>query len=66
MSAAVCLLGREGVDALSPLPPLQVDVEGWEWSVMQGAAGLIRSFTVDNIIMEYSPGESSTYQVGHV
>ncbi|EFJ41791.1 hypothetical protein VOLCADRAFT_98168 [Volvox carteri f. nagariensis] len=35
---------------------LKVDVEGWEWSVMQGAAGLLRGYLVENVIMEYSPG----------
>uniref|UniRef100_A0A7S0RQU5 Methyltransferase FkbM domain-containing protein n=1 Tax=Chlamydomonas leiostraca TaxID=1034604 RepID=A0A7S0RQU5_9CHLO len=35
---------------------MKVDVEGWEWSVMQGAAGLMAQRTVENIIMEYSPG----------
>jgi FkbM family methyltransferase len=35
---------------------LKVDVEGWEWSVLKGAAGLISGFNVENIIMEYSPG----------
>ncbi|GIL87966.1 hypothetical protein Vretimale_6338 [Volvox reticuliferus] len=35
---------------------LKVDVEGWEWSVMEGAAGLLEKYQVDNIIMEYSPG----------
>ena len=34
----------------------QVDVEGWEWSVMQGAAKLLEQYNVENIIMEYSPG----------
>ena len=36
---------------------LKVDVEGWEWGVFKGAAGLIRDYKVENIIMEYSPGE---------
>jgi FkbM family methyltransferase len=35
---------------------MKVDVEGWEWSVMMGAAGLLSKFNVENIIMEYSPG----------
>ena len=35
---------------------MKVDVEGWEWSVMKGAAGLFSLFNVENIIMEYSPG----------
>ena len=35
---------------------LKVDVEGWEWSVLKGAADLISGFNVENIIMEYSPG----------
>ena len=35
---------------------MKVDVEGWEWSVMKGAAGLLSNFNVENIIMEYSPG----------
>lgn len=35
---------------------LKVDVEGWEWSVMQGAARLVGRHNVENIIMEYSPG----------
>ena len=35
---------------------LKVDVEGWEWSVFKGAAGLMRNFKVENVIMEYSPG----------
>ena len=36
---------------------MKVDVEGWEWSVFKGAAGLIRDYKVENVIMEYSPGE---------
>ncbi len=36
---------------------VQVDVEGWEWSVMKGAAKAMESKLVENIIMEYSPGE---------
>ena len=36
---------------------LKVDVEGWEWSVFKGAIDLIKNFQVENIIMEYSPGE---------
>ncbi len=35
---------------------MKVDVEGWEWSVMKGAAKLVAGFNVENIIMEYSPG----------
>ena len=35
---------------------LKGDVEGGEWGVLKGAAGLIRRFKVENIIMEYSPG----------
>uniref|UniRef100_A0A7R9VX54 Methyltransferase FkbM domain-containing protein n=1 Tax=Chlamydomonas euryale TaxID=1486919 RepID=A0A7R9VX54_9CHLO len=35
---------------------MKVDVEGWEWSVMQGAEKLLRNRAVENIIMEYSPG----------
>ena len=35
---------------------MKVDVEGFEWSVMKGAAGLLSSYNVENIIMEYSPG----------
>ncbi|KAG1673075.1 hypothetical protein FOA52_013144 [Chlamydomonas sp. UWO 241] len=35
---------------------LKVDVEGWEWSVMLGAKGLLDRHNVRNIIMEYSPG----------
>lgn len=35
---------------------LKVDVEGWEWSVVQGASKLFKSYDVENIIMEYSPG----------
>ncbi|KAG2484627.1 hypothetical protein HYH03_016581 [Edaphochlamys debaryana] len=35
---------------------LKVDVEGWEWSVIQGAEGLLKNHVVENIIMEYSPG----------
>ena len=35
----------------------QVDVEGWEWSVIQGAAKMLKQYNVENIIMEYSPGE---------
>jgi len=35
---------------------LKVDVEGWEWSVLQGAAKLLKGFKVENVIMEYSPG----------
>jgi FkbM family methyltransferase len=35
---------------------LKVDVEGWEWSVMQGAEALLKNYNVENIIMEYSPG----------
>ncbi|GFR45755.1 hypothetical protein Agub_g7170 [Astrephomene gubernaculifera] len=35
---------------------LKVDVEGWEWAVLRGAAGLLQRHTVENIIMEYSPG----------
>ena len=34
----------------------KIDVEGWEFSVMKGAAGLLSKFNVENIIMEYSPG----------
>ena len=46
----------------APRPPLlQVDVEGWEWSVMQGAAGLLKgSHNIENVIMEYSPGGSES------
>ena len=40
---------------------LKVDVEGWEWSVFKGAIGLIKDFKVENIIMEYSPGERETW-----
>ena len=36
---------------------MQVDVEGWEWSVMKGGAEMFKKFKVDNVIMEYSPGE---------
>ena len=36
---------------------MKIDVEGWEWSVIKGAAGLLKEFNVENIIMEYSPGE---------
>ncbi|KAG2493458.1 hypothetical protein HYH03_008275 [Edaphochlamys debaryana] len=35
---------------------MKVDVEGWEWSVIAGAAGLLGNYTVENILMEYSPG----------
>ncbi|KAG2484625.1 hypothetical protein HYH03_016579 [Edaphochlamys debaryana] len=35
---------------------MKVDVEGWEWSVIQGAEGLLKNHVVENIIMEYSPG----------
>ncbi len=36
---------------------MKVDVEGWEWGVMKGAAKLLKgSHAIDNIIMEYSPG----------
>ena len=35
---------------------VQVDVEGWEWSVMQGANQLLASHNVENLVMEYSPG----------
>ncbi len=35
----------------------QVDVEGWEWSVMQGASKLLSTYDVQHIMMEYSPGE---------
>ena len=38
-----------------------MDVEGWEWSVMQGAAGLLKgSHNIENVIMEYSPGGSES------
>ncbi|KAG2488218.1 hypothetical protein HYH03_013212 [Edaphochlamys debaryana] len=33
---------------------MKIDVEGWEWGVIQGAEGLLRKFEVQNIIMEYS------------
>ena len=36
---------------------LKVDVEGWEWSVLNGSSGLIRGSKVENVVMEYSPGE---------
>ncbi len=39
-----------------PVDCAQVDVEGWEWSVMEGAQGLQRNYNVENIVMEYSPG----------
>ena len=45
-----------------PLPPFlasQVDVEGWEWSVMKGASKVMEKKLVENIIMEYSPGVKS-------
>jgi FkbM family methyltransferase len=35
---------------------MKIDVEGWEFSVMKGAAGLLSKFNVENIVMEYSPG----------
>jgi FkbM family methyltransferase len=35
---------------------MKVDVEGYEWSVMEGARGLINNYNVENIVMEYSPG----------
>ncbi|KAL6746244.1 hypothetical protein V8C86DRAFT_3149980 [Haematococcus lacustris] len=35
---------------------MKVDVEGWEWSVMAGAAYLLNRYSVHNIVMEYSPG----------
>jgi FkbM family methyltransferase len=35
---------------------MKVDVEGWEWSVFQGAKNLITKRLVKNVIMEYSPG----------
>ncbi|GFR50178.1 hypothetical protein Agub_g12345 [Astrephomene gubernaculifera] len=35
---------------------LKVDVEGWEWAVMRGAAGLLKKYQVENVVMEYSPG----------
>lgn len=36
---------------------LQIDVEGWEWAVVKGAEQLLKNFYVENIVMEYSPGE---------
>ncbi|EFJ40215.1 hypothetical protein VOLCADRAFT_100006 [Volvox carteri f. nagariensis] len=35
---------------------LKIDVEGWEWSVVQGAAAYLAKYDVENVIMEYSPG----------
>lgn len=35
---------------------LKIDVEGWEWSVVKGAEGLLKGHKVENVIMEYSPG----------
>mmetsp|Transcript_5720 Transcript_5720/g.12635 ORF Transcript_5720/g.12635 Transcript_5720/m.12635 type:complete len:565 (+) Transcript_5720:140-1834(+) len=35
---------------------MKVDVEGWEWSVMQGARKMFSKYNVENIVMEYSPG----------
>ncbi|KAG2497657.1 hypothetical protein HYH03_004396 [Edaphochlamys debaryana] len=35
---------------------MKVDVEGWEWAVLQGAEGLLSKFNVENVVMEYSPG----------
>ena len=37
---------------------MKVDVEGWEWSVFKGAARFLEEFNVENIILEYSPGET--------
>ena len=34
----------------------QIDVEGWEWSVMKGAGEMLEKYKVENVIMEYSPG----------
>lgn len=34
----------------------KVDVEGFEWSVVKGAAKLLGTRNVENVIMEYSPG----------
>ncbi|KAG2497667.1 hypothetical protein HYH03_004406 [Edaphochlamys debaryana] len=35
---------------------MKVDVEGWEYAVIQGAEGLLSKYNVENIVMEYSPG----------
>ncbi|KAG2452620.1 hypothetical protein HYH02_002857 [Chlamydomonas schloesseri] len=35
---------------------LKVDVEGWEPAVIRGAEGLLKRGSVEDIIMEYSPG----------
>jgi hypothetical protein len=37
-------------------PHTQVDVEGFEWRVFEGAQGLLRRHEVPHIVMEYSPG----------
>ncbi|GAX85604.1 hypothetical protein CEUSTIGMA_g13019.t1 [Chlamydomonas eustigma] len=39
---------------------LKVDVEGWEWSVMKGAEEMLKNYNVQNIVMEYSPGTTSS------
>lgn len=38
---------------------MKVDVEGWEWSVLSGADQFIKGkkkFSIENIVLEYSPG----------
>ena len=35
---------------------LKADVEGFEAGVLRGCAALLKSYRVENIFMEYSPG----------
>eukprot|EP00798_Chlamydomonas_sp_ICE-L_P019826 gene19826-26512_t len=35
---------------------LMIDVEGWEWAVVEGAMKLLQNHKVDNIFLDYSPG----------
>lgn len=40
----------------SPSRPAQIDVEGFEPSVLRGARNLFLQHTVSHLFMEYSPG----------
>ncbi|KAG2497659.1 hypothetical protein HYH03_004398 [Edaphochlamys debaryana] len=35
---------------------MKVDVEGWEWAVVAGAAGLLRGQHVEHLLLDYTPG----------
>ena len=40
----------------TPFPFPQVDVEGYEPFVFRSMKGLLQKYSIDHILMEYSPG----------